>query len=60
MSRSSRGKNALSDEDKIKDQLESLREGYIDQRIFDASASRWLLSPFISSSWQYTESSSRT
>ena len=36
MSRFSRGKNALSDEDKINEQLERLRAGYNDQRIFDS------------------------
>lgn len=30
--------DAMSDEDKINEQLESLREGYNDQRIFDAVA----------------------
>ena len=34
MSRSSRSKKALSDEDKINEQLERLRAGYNDQRIF--------------------------
>ena len=36
MKRSLRGKKAMSDEDKIEKQLESLREGCNDQRIFDA------------------------